>query len=328
MQLSSFEQFQNSMRSFNASSIGKSAGGLDIPPVTVSNNGNSKPRVGFICNIAGNRLSSVNVCTSFIDAALIHRDPQLVPLLSNYNVHIIPNLNIDGSQQAFTNINKGTTNANGIDLTSAFPDLRENIQVDAGNVPPEVKSVLDFLEKEQFQTVIVIGASETGITFPLFHVEDDHEGIIDDAIHREIAKKAYSLNPNLAISGCSIGAGQGVTNSRSATFKRRIDSTGTLEDYTYLKYGALTFHFCVSCSLNSDTDVFEENVEVLKELISSSDRGLRGRVVAPDGAGLRGAAVAANDHVVFSQDGGYFWSPLVSGTYNLKITFGKLKVIS
>ena len=327
LQITSLDQFQNSVKSFNATSIGKSAGGLDIPHVTISDNGSSKASVAIICNVAGNRLSSVNVCMSLLDALLIQKDSELAPLLSKYNIHIIPNLNIDGSQKAFIDINKGTTNGNGVDLTSAFPNLRENVEVDAANVPPEVKAVIDFLEKDHFQAVIVVGASGTGITFPLYYTEDDHEGIIDDAIHREIAKKAYNQNPNLASSGCSMGAKQGRSQeifSTRQTIRDNLDNVpGSLEDFIYLKHGSLTFHFCVSCSLSADDDVFAENKGVFRELISSADRGLRGRVVAPDGTGLQGATISAIDHVVFSGDGGFFWCPLVAGIYSLTISYGE-----
>ena len=314
------------MKSFNATSVGKSAGGLDIPHVTISDNGLSKPSVGFICNVAGNRLSSVNVCVSLIDALLNLKDSELAPLLSKYNIHIIPNLNIDGSQKAFIDINKGTTNGDGIDLTSAFPNLRDNVAVDSANVPPEVKAVINFLEEEHFQAVVVVGASATGLTFPLYYTEDDHEGIIDDAIHRQIAKKAFAQNPNFASSGCSMGVGEGRSRDHSTLVRQTAaefeHAAGTLEDYIYLKHGSLTFHLCVSCSLNADDDVFVENKGVFRELINSADRGLHGRVVAPDGTGLKGAMVTANGHVGVSGDGGYFWSPLVAGTYDIKISYG------
>ena len=314
VQLNSFKSFTDFSKACNASSIGKSVGGLEISHLTLSDTGNSKPRVGIICNVAGNSLSAINFCISFIDDALIQK--KLKVMLSNYNLHIIPNLNIDGSKAAYIDISNGDTNGNGIDLMYGFPNLRNNTNEQI-HYQPEVNLVVEFLKKEQFQAVIVIGASKTGIAFPLYYTLDEQEGIIDDAVHRGTCKLAWDKNLDMENSGCSVGIGQG------SKIDANEEREGTLEDYIYLKHNSLTFHLDVACSLESGTDVYADNKEVLMELIKSASKGLHGRVVAPDGSGIEGAAVVADKHVRYSGPGGFFWLPVPVHTYDVTISFGK-----
>lgn len=322
LQIASFKQFSDISKRYNATSIGQSAGGLPINHVTLSDNGKSKPRVGIICNVAGNSLSTVNFCLSLVDDALVQKNLNL--LLSNYNIHVIPSLNIDGLRNAYNDLENGDKNANGVDLSHAFPYLRNNSNMDQTQNEPEVDSVIDFLKKEAFQVVVIIGASRTGLTFPLYHTLEKHEGIIDDSIHRETSKKAWDKNPGLATSGCSVGVGQG---SKIISPDKKAP-VGTLEDYVYLKYGSLTFHLDVSCSVESGSDEYTGNKEVLVELIRAADRGLHGQVVVPDGTGVVGATVSVvgphgTKHTVYSGDGGFFWAPLAPQTYDLEISYGE-----
>lgn len=315
VQINSWGAFESAITSFDATSIGTSAGGHGIPHVTLSNNGPSKPNVGIICNIGGNKLSSVNFCMNFIQSALMDKeDFDLTSLLKRFNIHIVPNLNIDGSLKAFVDVNKGIVNGNGIDLTRSFPNLRNDAEVDPANYQPEVKAVLDFLEKEHFSSLIIVDSSRTGVLYPLSYVTDEHEGVANFKLHQDIADKAVSRNPDLVNSGCHVGSQQ---MSRVEQFE------GTLDDYCYLKHGTLTFHFHTSCAIDAENETYKDNSLVFKDLIRAADRGLHGRVVSPDGQGLVGVTVTTDSLTTYSRAGGYFWLPVAPGTYQVKISFGK-----
>ena len=180
----SYEEYLLQVESLNATSFGTSAGNLPLHQIILNNAySDSKPNVAIICNKIGNEISSTNICLD-----ISSNKNKLSELLSNYNIFIIPTLNIDGLKKAFTDVNKGTKNDNMVDISRSFPNLRNNEIVDDGNVQPEVNAAISFFNKIKFQGLLAVGSSGTGILYPLYYREDEHEGTVTNKVYRKIAK--------------------------------------------------------------------------------------------------------------------------------------------
>eukprot|EP00116_Pleurobrachia_bachei_P005817 sb/3466079/ len=317
--VNSFEDYKDAVKAFESNSIGETAGTLSIDHITVAGSEPNKPNVGVICNVGGNRLSAVALCLDLIESAR-GTGGKLAPLLESHNIHVLPNLNADGSKKAYVDVNKGKENGDGVVLETSFPDLRNSEEVDTSNYPPEIKTVLEFLELEQFNLLLTIDSEFEGIFFPLFHSDDpESEGTLIHNIMTNVARNATRESETLINSPCWMPANQGF---------HYFSEPGTLEDYTYLKYGIPVYRVGVSCSVGADTHNLPLYEGLIATLISSASLGARGRVTPPGSAsGVEKVRVACEKHVTYTNNGGYYWLPLPDGEgHDLTFTYGKFRL--
>tara|TARA_B100000925_G_C22010728_1_gene476283 strand:+ start:776 stop:2062 length:1287 start_codon:yes stop_codon:yes gene_type:complete len=142
------ENNQNIMRMF---SLGKTHEGKDIWAIKISDNPEKdelEPEVKYIANMHGDEIVGRELMVLLVrELALGHRllKPQIVHLINNLEIYIVPSMNPDGADH----IRRG--NSKWVDLNRDFPDFttRDNQNSPDGR-QPETKAIMEFQERRNF----------------------------------------------------------------------------------------------------------------------------------------------------------------------------------
>lgn len=166
-------RFPRIMRLF---SIGKSVEGRDLWVIKISDNpelDELEPEVKYISSMHGNEITGRELMISLIEEIGVRYmagDSEILRLVDNLEVYIMPSMNPDGSEY------RQRGNARNVDLNRDFPDFSTN---DNQNViqgrQPETVAVMNFQRSRQFVlSANFHGGAEcvnypwdtTGATFP------------------------------------------------------------------------------------------------------------------------------------------------------------------
>ncbi|KAH6943648.1 hypothetical protein HPB50_025032 [Hyalomma asiaticum] len=279
-------------------------------------------------------------------------DPDVHWLLNNARLHVVPSVNIDGSDASIPGDCSGMTggeNSNGVAINRNFPGAFERVAASSRPpVEPESAAVLRLMRAHPALLTVLLFAGLRGVLYPY----DDQPGpdmpwvrtgstTPDDDVFQELSRRMVSLMAPNGTAPCAgkppVGAAnEGFANESlndcsehapllaptSAPQPRR----GSLADYAYAYEGSLPLSVFIGCCKYDDPRSlrghFEQTYGPLLKLLRMADRGVRGTITNRRGEPVAGALLAINNRTVGfrSNQFGEFWRILVPGFYMLLVS--------
>ncbi|KAI5718674.1 hypothetical protein M8J77_025030 [Diaphorina citri] len=205
-------------------SIGKSVLGKDLLVVNISTapvHQLGVPNVKIVGNIHGDEPIGREIILRLLEYLVveyIRGDSNIRFLLDNTRIHLLPNLNPDGSELAVEGncrSGRGRNNINNHDLNRQFPDYfrhnRSNIPTlvsTSQSIDPEVQAVIDWMNSVPFVMSLQLHGGNVVASYPYdsFYGESPNERLIrqygtDDVekiskIKVKVTKKEPALTPD------------------------------------------------------------------------------------------------------------------------------------
>lgn len=297
------------------------------------------PNLHLIANIYGNDVMTREVVMHLVEYMVGHAqsDPDVHWLLNNARLHVVPSVNIDGSDASIPGDCSGMTggeNSNGVAINRNFPSAFERVAPSSrAPVEPESASVLRLMRAHPALLTVLLFAGLHGVLYPY----DDQPGADmpwvhtgsttpDDDVFQELSRSMVSL---MALNGTAPCAGKppiGANNegfANGASFSR---ISGSLADYAYAYEGSLPLSVFIGCCKYDEPRSlkghFEKTRGPLLKLLRMADRGVRGTITNRRGEPVAGALLAINNRSVGfrSNQFGEFWRMLLPGFYMLLVS--------
>ncbi|XP_049524085.1 carboxypeptidase M-like [Dermacentor silvarum] len=136
------------------------------------------PNLHLIANIYGNDVMTREVVMHLVEYMVGHAqsDPDVHWLLNNARLHVVPSVNIDGSDASIPGDCSGMTggeNSNGVAINRNFPSAFERVAPSSrAPVEPESASVLRLMRAHPALLTVLLFAGLHGVLYPY----DDQPG--------------------------------------------------------------------------------------------------------------------------------------------------------
>jgi len=282
-----------------------------------------EPEMKYIANMHGNEVLGRELllhladylCTTYTDG-----DEDIVKLIDNTRIHIVPSMNPDGWKIATDAGGKdyllGRNNANDVDLNRDFPDLDKVIYDGAidnnhlmkaakldHRIQPETESVIKMIMDNPFVLSANMHGGDLVANYPYDESRGDspteYSESPDDLTFRNLALVYASNHPrmsNPSTPGCDTDenefANQGGITNGAAWYS----VGGGMQDFNYLASNDFEITLELGCdkyptkeSLSSE---WEDNKKSLIEFIWAAHSGVKGMIRdGMTGQGVAGAQV-------------------------------------
>merc|ERR1712212_554678 len=316
-----------------------------------------EPEMKYVANMHGNEVLgrelllhlAEHLCTSYLAG-----DKDVVALVDNTRIHLLPSMNPDGWKIATDAGAKdylvGRSNANNIDLNRDFPDLDKIVYEGAidnnhlmkeakleHRIQPETESMIKMI----LETPFVLSANMHGGDLVANYPYDESRGESpDDMTFRTLASVYASNHPRMSnprTPGCDSEENEfakqgGITNGAAW-----YSVGGGMQDFNYLGSNDFEITLELGCdkypteaSLKGE---WEDNKKSLLEFIWAAHMGIKGMITdCMSGKGISGAVVHVRnitrldrfnrrsddiDHEVTSAVGGDYWRLIPPGEYEV-----------
>jgi len=282
-----------------------------------------EPEMKYVANMHGNEVLgrelllhlAEHLCTSYLAG-----DKDVVALVDNTRIHLLPSMNPDGWKIATDAGAKdylvGRSNANDIDLNRDFPDLDRIVYdgtIDNNHlmkeakldhrIQPETESMIKMI----LETPFVISANMHGGDLVANYPYDESRGDSpteysespDDMTFRTLASVYASNHPRMSnprTPGCDSEENEfakqgGITNGAAW-----YSVGGGMQDFNYLASNDFEITLELGCDKYPPKESLEgewkDNKASLMEFMWAAHRGIKGMVRdAATGEGLQGASV-------------------------------------
>ncbi|XP_077548436.1 carboxypeptidase M-like [Haemaphysalis longicornis] len=321
--------------------LGKTLKGRSIWQLIISNRAKEDgliPNLHLIANIYGNDLVTREVALHLVEyiTKSENTDKDVHWLLNNVRLHVVPSVNVDGSDASIPgdcSSNTGGENVNGIAINRNFPGAFDRRPVGSRlPVEPESAAVLRLERAYPAVLTVLLFAGLHGVLYPY----DDTPGADmpwlktsatpDDDVFQELSSfmaKSMALNATSTCPGKPPVGENGEGFSNGANFYR---ISGSLADYTYAYEGALPLSVYIGCCKFDDPrslkGLFENNRRPLLKLLRHADMGVRGTVVNRRGEPVAGALLTVQNRTIGFRTNPYgeFWRILLPGFYLLLVS--------
>eukprot|EP01094_Clydonella_sp_ATCC50884_P016734 TRINITY_DN2799_c0_g1_i1.p1 TRINITY_DN2799_c0_g1~~TRINITY_DN2799_c0_g1_i1.p1 ORF type:complete len:473 (+),score=115.28 TRINITY_DN2799_c0_g1_i1:26-1444(+) len=310
------EQFPDITRLF---SIGQSVEGRELWVLEISDNPGQveedEPEFKYVGNMHGDEVIGREMLLRLIHV-LLHGyyevgDADIQYLVENTRIFIMPSMNPDGFER------HQRENANNYDLNRDFPD---RITGHRGSYfQPEVEAMMAWSEDRHFIISANLHGGSIVANYPWdgneSHRSGQYSACPDDDVFKQLALAYANGNPTMKRSREFPG---GITNGAMW-----YTLYGGMQDWNYLHTS--DFELTIEMSnikwppANQLNSFWLDNDDSLMELIHQVHMGVRGRVTDSRGEAVPDAFIDVEgiDHPVRTDSIGWFYRPLVSGTYNL-----------
>ncbi|CAF4706666.1 unnamed protein product [Rotaria socialis] len=328
--------------------VGKSQGGRSLWAVALSSYSPNehillRPEVKYIGNMHGNEAIGLQVLLYLVEYLLTSNDNQVIELMNNARIWIMPSMNPDGfelSQQGDCGSTGGRNTLNNIDLNRNFPDYL-GVPFPSSNRAVETSAIMAWLHAVPF----VLSANYHGGAF-MINVPYDRYCINILFYHSNV--KAFFLLDTGKVSTSSDDdiyqmIGRSYISRISQTNKycdSRTDEIGTvirgadwyeivgsMQDYGYLNYGTIEMTMEISCCKypyeNLLASYWNYNRDAMIELLLQAQRGVKGLIRDEFHQSIPLTQVMIDNRrpVVNVTPLGEFWRILLPGVYTLKVFY-------
>jgi len=295
-----------------------------------------KPNFKYIGNMHGNEVLGRETLLYLLDylcTKYLENDEEVVNLVDNTRIHIMPSMNPDGYEQAIEgdcSSVRGRPNGNGVDLNRNFPDQFKKV----GNQQPETKAVIAWLKEYPFVLSANLHGGSLVANYPFdddSKMKEMYSTAPDDDVFVSIAKN-YSFNhPTMHIgkSRCGDNFKDGITNGAAW-----YNVAGGMQDYNYLHGDTFEITVEMDCCKFPDhsklTEQWNNHKRSLIDYIKLTHLGLKGQVKDSNGKGIVGAridvdhsAIKRKRQTIHSREGGDYFRLLLKGEYKVTVTVGE-----
>lgn len=327
----------------NLYSIGKSVQGRDLWVLEITQHPGVHtpgiPEFKYIANMHGNEvvgrelllLLAQYLCENYGSS------DRITKLIDGTRIHLLPSMNPDGYEAARDSDRLqvyGRANAHGVDLNRNFPDQYGTNKFNAKQ-EPETLAVM----KWSLSTPFVLSANlHGGSLVANYPFDDTAKDFVSGSDRRtqqnpteenELFKylaRTYSNahttmhNAVRCVDFQSEYFPEGITNGAAW-----YSVTGGMQDWSYLKGGAMELTLEVSCKKfppSTELEGFwEQNREALITYIEQVHIGIHGFIRSSIGHPVAGAKIYVNrmQHTTVSAKDGDYWRLLLPGRYNITI---------
>ncbi|XP_064476774.1 carboxypeptidase M-like [Ornithodoros turicata] len=295
---------------------------------------NYTPNVYVIANIHGNNVVTREVALHLISymAQNQRSDPDVEWLLNNARVHVVPAVNIDGSDASIPGDCMGlvgSENTNGINLNQNFPEVFD--RTTTKTYEPETASIMRL--ERAFPGVIALYLF--GGFLAVMYPYDDVPGFLthspqgsptpDDDVFKHLSTVYASTHNTMHLSevcpGKSYKLKRGIING--ANFSK---VSGSVADYSYAYEGVMGLNVYIGCckydSASTIQKYFEDNKTPILKTLREVGRGVRGTIMNRKSHRLAGVLLCIHNRTsgFRTNANGEFWRILLPGFYTLLIS--------
>eukprot|EP00088_Acartia_fossae_P068856 TRINITY_DN882_c0_g1_i11.p1 TRINITY_DN882_c0_g1~~TRINITY_DN882_c0_g1_i11.p1 ORF type:complete len:482 (-),score=164.53 TRINITY_DN882_c0_g1_i11:530-1975(-) len=282
-----------------------------------------EPEMKYIGNMHGNEVLGRELLlhlAEYLCNAYLAGDKEIIHLIHNTRIHILPSMNPDGWQTASDNGGQdyliGRNNANDVDLNRDFPDLdrlvfsglqdnnhlMKNLKLDY-TLQPETEAVIKMIMDSPFVVSANLHGGDLVANYPYDESdgrsETGYSASPDDATFRTLALTYAGNHPrmgNVNTPGCESNENQfakqgGITNGAAW-----YSVPGGMQDFNYLGSNDFEITLELGCDKYPPADSlkqeWEDNKKSLIEFIWTAHMGIKGVIRnAATGAGIPGAII-------------------------------------
>ncbi|XP_077565108.1 carboxypeptidase M-like isoform X2 [Haemaphysalis longicornis] len=250
------------------------------------------PNLHIIANIYGNDLVTREMALHLVEY-MVHNqesDPDVHWLLNNVRIHVVPSVNVDGSDASIPGDCSGMTggeNSNGVGINRNFPGAFDRSPpASRPALEPESAAVLRLERAYPATLSVLLFAGLFGVLYPYDDVPGSDMPWLktgsrapDADVFEFLAKFMVTAMGAGAQSPCdgkpAVGAkGEGFVNGASY-----YPISGSLADYTYAYEGSLPLSVYVGCCKYDDQSklkgLFERTRGPLLKLLRQANKGQR-----------------------------------------------------
>ncbi|KAL1450882.1 hypothetical protein WDU94_003194 [Cyamophila willieti] len=326
-------------------SIGKSVLDRDLLVVNISTAPVDRmgvPNVKILGNIHGDEPMGREIILHLMEHLVkeyIRGDPIIKFILDNTRIHLLPNMNPDGSELAVEGncrSGRGRNNINNHDLNRQFPDFfrhnRSNIPIALStslSMDPEVQAIIDWMSSIPFVMSLQLHGGNMVANYPydsFFGEITKNEPALtpDNDMFLHLALTYARLHPSMHTKrpcpgNTNLEFDQGVINGAAW-----YAFSGGMADYNYLYHGCLELTLEISCCRYPAPELiaqhWKENQNPLLSWLQQVHRGIKGFVLDETGARLANVSISlAYRNVSFiSSSRGEYWRVLLPGAYYIE----------
>ena len=334
------QQWPNLTRIYKLSE--KSVLGRDLWVLQISTDANKsrsilKPMVKYAANMHGNeavgREMLLKLSKYLLNAYERRQDLDVLNLVENTDIHIMPTINPDGFERAKMvqcpgeNYNIGRSNENNVDLNRNFPtwnDLDKPMDELYKKVEPETRAVMRWINENPF--VLSVNYHD-GAVVASYPYDDSHAGngfrqISPTPDHDLFVHLAniYASNHENMFKGIGLCKSDNFPNGITNGAQWYVVSGG-MQDYNYLFSNAFEITLELSCCKYPPEEElpkeWQRNKNSMVKFLQSVHMGIKGIVVDKNNNTVDSAKifVEGNDKVILTTKHGEYWRLLLPGTY-------------
>jgi carboxypeptidase D len=335
------QQWPNLTRLYTLSE--KTISGRELWVLQISTDANKertalKPMVKYIANMHGNEAVGREMMLALPEYLLktyeAKDDPEILNLIENTDIHIMPSMNPDGFERSKMGIcsgydhQSGRTNNNEVDLNRNFPtwdDLKKPVDELYQKVEPETRAVMRWILENPFVLSINYHDGAVVANYP-YDDSDAPEGQVsptpDNVLFVHLSK-IYASNHDDMFKGvglCNADSFQnGITNGAQWYIVE-----GGMQDYNYLFSNAFELTVELSCCKYPLVDSlpleWKKNKKSMVKFLQSVHMGVKGMVWDKNNNPVEGARirVEGNDKLIMTSEHGEYWRLLLPGTYRVR----------
>lgn len=328
--------------------LGATPGGHEILGVRISPDDSYEcPRVLVTGAIHGNEMLSTVASMKLIDKLLTDNSNDVLELVNNLDIFILPSLNPDGTYPTVNySVDDATRgNANGVDLNRNFPDNIEGLHPDGNVYQYETQLLMDFFNDYNFTLAVNYHTGGAVVNYPWDNSTTNHadrrwwEYVCAQyvATARNMGHSLFGNNKTYMRSASNVGDTQAgyvrgcdwyvvyggaqdymnyYKGCRSVTIE--IFQDGEVENP--IGNGSVTIYSPTSAS--SIAKYVQANIPAAMQLMKEALYGIQGKVMDTDNVGIEGATITVNNHdvngsEVMSNYRGKYFRPIKAGTYSV-----------
>ncbi|XP_033644995.1 carboxypeptidase D-like isoform X1 [Asterias rubens] len=331
-------------------SIGKSVEGRDLWVIAIAGNKPDaivprRPDVKFIGNMHGNEVvgkENLLHCIEYLLVSYEAMDSEVMNLMDNTRIHILPSMNPDGLEMATETDSClgsiGRNNARGRDLNRNFPDFFEPDDIVR---EPETLAIMEWIQSIQFALTVNFHGGALVANYPFDNVlpedrdpSDSSQYSIspDDVFYREMSSTYAQNHPRMHLkqeNRCDGWDGEGfeggITNGADWYIVK-----GSMQDYNYIYHGCMAILVELSCckypNASGLPEFWNENRRSMLAVLQQVHRGVKGIVTDNDtDEPIEGALVSLAGQPVppypsSTTSLGEYWKLLPEGTFTLHVS--------
>jgi len=332
----SFSQLQeNHPNLVKISSLGKTPRDNDINEITITSNVShwqtaNKPSVKYVANMHGNEIRGRGFLMKLAHYLAIKydSDTDVKEILDTTVFHLIPTINPDGFASAARSCAgvTGRYTSDGTDMNRDFPT--HWFSGSRLKFSDETKMIMSYAK--QVPAVLGISFHDGALVtnYPWDGEPNTNSGKYaaspDDALYITMAK-AYSLNhKSMYKTSAQCGADyfpDGITNGN-----KWYKVFNGMQDWNYYYNDCFEVTIELGCckypndAASTFSDVWSDNFNSIFAFSKYANIGIKGRVTDFKGRPITGVTITVsgvNKTIKVRHPEGYFWRPLLEGTFNI-----------
>lgn len=317
------------------SSLGKTPGENEMHEITITSNVSSwqtanKPSVKYVANMHGNEIRGRGLLMklAYFLSTRYDSDQDVRDILDATVFHLIPTINPDGFDQAYPSCSgvTGRYTSDGTDMNRDFPShWFSGIRVKTAE---ETQMIKDYAKKVPAVMGISFHDGALVTNYPWDGEPDIASGVYaaspDDSLFISMAK-TYSLNHKQMYKPSAQCGNDNFKNGITNGNKWYKVYNG-MQDWNYFYNDCFEVTIELGCckyptdAASTYTNVWSDNFDSILAFSKLANYGIKGRVTDFKGSPMTGVTITVSGvskTVKVRHPEGYFWRPLLKGTYNI-----------